>query len=43
MPVATYYTFGPAAAGVIGESELLRASARAILAPIVAFARRLAF
>jgi hypothetical protein len=36
LAVETYYTFGPAAAGVIGESDLLRASARAVLAPIVA-------
>jgi hypothetical protein len=41
LAVETYYTFGPAAAGVIGESDLLRASARAILEPIVALARRL--
>jgi hypothetical protein len=43
LAVATYYTFGPAAAGMIGESDLLRASARAILEPIVAMVRRLSF
>jgi len=35
LAVEAYYTFGPAVAGVVGESELLRASARAVLAPIV--------
>jgi hypothetical protein len=43
LAVATYYTFGPAAAAVIGESDLLRASARAILAPIIAMVRRVSF
>ena len=33
--VEAYYTFGPALAGVVGESELLRASARAALGPVV--------
>lgn len=42
LAVASYYTFGPAVAGVVGESELLRASARTILAPIVAWVRALA-
>jgi hypothetical protein len=37
--VETYYTFGPAFAGVVGESDLLRATARDLLAPIVARAR----
>jgi hypothetical protein len=37
--VTTYYTFGPAVAGVIGESDLLRASARDVLAPIIAWVR----
>ena len=36
-----YYTFGPALAGFIGESELLRASARGALAPVVARVRTL--
>ncbi len=35
LAVETYYTFGPAAARVIGESELLRWTAREVLAPIV--------
>jgi len=35
LAVETYYTFGPAPAGVIANSELLRASARAVLAPLV--------
>jgi hypothetical protein len=39
LAVQTYYTFGPALAGVIGESDLLRATARAALAPIVTTAR----
>ncbi len=41
--VETYYTFGPAVAGVVGESDLLRTTARSILAPIVAAVRRLAY
>jgi len=43
LAVETYYTFGPAVAGVIGESELLRASARSVLEPIVAWARQLTY
>jgi len=43
LAVETYYTFGPAVAGVVGESDLLRASARAFLAPIVDTVRRLAY
>ena len=39
LAIETYYTFGPAVAGVIGESELLRATAREALAPIVRFVR----
>jgi len=42
LAVASYYTFGPAVAGVVGESELLRASARSVLAPLVAWVRHLA-
>ena len=41
LVVEAYYTFGPAAAGVISESELLRATARELLAPIVRYARSL--
>ncbi len=40
IAVQAYYTFGPPVAGVIGESELLRATARAALGPVVDFARR---
>jgi hypothetical protein len=42
LAVATYYTFGPAAAGIIGESDLLRATARAALLPLVSWVRSLA-
>jgi Fibronectin type III domain len=35
LAVEAYYTFGPAVAGVVGESELLRATARAVLAPMI--------
>jgi hypothetical protein len=42
LAVETYYTFGPPVAGVVGESELLRASARGVLSPIVERVRRLA-
>ncbi len=38
--VQAYYTFGPPVAGVVGESELLRATARAALAPVVDFVGR---
>jgi hypothetical protein len=37
--VESYYTFGPPVAAVTGESELLRASARDALAPLVARVR----
>jgi len=40
LAVETYYTFGPALAGTISESELLRATARDLLDPIVRIARR---
>lgn len=43
LAVETYYTFGPAAAGVIGESELLRWTARTVLDPVVSWARGLRF
>ncbi|HEY1548169.1 MAG TPA: fibronectin type III domain-containing protein [Kofleriaceae bacterium] len=36
LGVEAYYTFGPALAGIIGESDLLRATARDALKPIVA-------
>ena len=35
LAIQAYYTFGPALAGLIGESELLRATARGALAPVV--------
>lgn len=35
LAVETYYTFGPPVAGVVGESDLLRSTARDLLAPIV--------
>ena len=43
LAVETYYTFGPPVAGVVGESELLRATARDVLAPIIARVRRLVY
>lgn len=43
LAVGTYYTFGPALSGVIGESDLLRASARAMLDPVVRIVRSLAY
>jgi hypothetical protein len=43
LGVEAYYTFGPAFAGVIGDSELLRQTARAVLTPITARARTLRF
>ena len=39
MFVETYYTFGPAVAGIVDRSELLRESARVALGPLVALAR----
>ncbi len=35
LAVEAYYTFGPAVAGLIGESDVLRATARGALSPIV--------
>jgi hypothetical protein len=35
LAIEAYYTFGPVLAGVIGESALLRETARAGLEPIV--------
>jgi hypothetical protein len=43
LAVETYYTFGPALAGVIGESDLLRTTARAGIAPLVARLKPLAY
>jgi len=39
LAVEAYYTFGPILAGVIGESELLRHTAREALTPIVSRVR----
>jgi hypothetical protein len=36
LAVETYYTFSPAIANIIGESELFRSTTRAALAPIIA-------
>jgi hypothetical protein len=35
LAVSAYYTFGPTVAGVVGESELLRSTARSVLDPVV--------
>jgi hypothetical protein len=35
LAIEAYYTFGPAVAGFVGESELLRSTARGALAPII--------
>ncbi|HET7501698.1 MAG TPA: fibronectin type III domain-containing protein [Kofleriaceae bacterium] len=43
LAVETYYTFGPPVAGVVGESDLLRAAARDMLTPIVNRVRGLRF
>ncbi|HET9625331.1 MAG TPA: fibronectin type III domain-containing protein [Kofleriaceae bacterium] len=43
LAVETYYTFGPPVAGVVGESDLLRATARELLGPIVDRVRGLRF
>jgi hypothetical protein len=43
LAVEAYYTFGPAVAGMIGESELLRATSRRALAPVVSKVRGFAF
>ena len=39
LAVETYYTFGPSVAGAVGESELLRATARDLLAPVIGYVR----
>jgi hypothetical protein len=43
LAIETYYTFGPALAGVVGESDLLRATARELLRPLIEWVRRLAY
>lgn len=41
LAVETYYTFGPTLAGVVGESDLLRATARRMLTPLVRWVGKL--
>jgi len=41
LAVETYYTFGPPVAGVVGESDLLRSTARDALTPLVSWVRGL--
>lgn len=41
LAVETYYTFGPPVAGIVGESDLLRSTARDALTPIVSWVRGL--
>jgi hypothetical protein len=41
LAVETYYTFGPSVAGVVGESDLLRATARDLLSPLVSRVKRM--
>jgi len=41
LAVETYYTFGPPVAGVVGESDLLRSTARDLLTPLVNRVRQL--
>ena len=40
LAVETYYTFSPGLSGLVGESELLRWTAREVLAPVVERVRR---
>ena len=43
LGVEAYYTFGPLLAAPVGESDLLRATARGVLKPLVRTVRTLAF
>jgi hypothetical protein len=43
LAISTYYTFGPAVAGVVGESDLIRRTTRAVLAPVVRLVRSAAY
>ena len=43
LAVETYYTFGPGVAGVVGESDLLRQTARDALTPVVTRVRGAAY
>ena len=39
LAIETYYTFGPPVAGVVGQSDVLRQTARGMLQPIVSWVR----
>jgi hypothetical protein len=39
LAIETYYTFGPPVAGVVGQSDMLRQTARGILQPLVRWVR----
>lgn len=39
--IETYYTFGPPVAGIVGDSELLRETARGVLAPVIDAVRQI--
>jgi hypothetical protein len=39
LAIETYYTFGPPVAGVVGQSDVLRQTARGMLQPIVGWVR----
>jgi len=41
LAVEAYYTFGPVLAGLIGESDLMRATARDVLEPVVSKVRKM--
>jgi hypothetical protein len=43
LAIEAYYTFGPAFAGVVGESDLLRATARGVLHPFVTWVKNYRF
>jgi len=43
LAIESYYTFGPAVAGVVGESDLLRATARDALRPLIERVRKLSY
>ncbi|HEY4182108.1 MAG TPA: CFI-box-CTERM domain-containing protein [Kofleriaceae bacterium] len=43
LAVEAYYTFSPPVAGVVGESDLLRWTAREVLLPVVSFFRAYRF
>ncbi|MBA2545110.1 MAG: hypothetical protein H0V17_36035 [Deltaproteobacteria bacterium] len=43
LAIESYYTFGPALAGLIGESDVLRSTARELLQPVVSRVRDVRF